>query len=166
MKNSQEWFSVTELLEKKISSLPTSDKGIVKKATRERWEKRQREGVKGKTFEYNAYTMPQEVQTALGFSLRLAKESDKLISSSQDDLQKRIDQLENKLRALETKARGFVQPKPIESLTNDEWQLVCAFRRCNKDRQVGLLATTEALAAQTEKEQKESLEPFEDYQVA
>lgn len=31
MKNFQEWFSVTELLEKEIGSLPASDKGIVKK---------------------------------------------------------------------------------------------------------------------------------------
>ncbi|KAA6207882.1 DNA-binding protein [Avibacterium paragallinarum] len=166
MKNSQEWFSVTELLEKKISSLPTSDKGIVKKASREGWEKRQREGVKGKTFEYSVYTMPLEVQTALGFSQRLTKEPDKSIPPSQDDLQKRIDQLENKLQALETKAQGFVQPKPPEGLTNDEWQLVCAFRRCNKDRQVGLLATAEALAAQTEKEQKESLAALEVRAVA
>ncbi|SUU98663.1 Uncharacterised protein [Avibacterium paragallinarum] len=110
--------------------------------------------------------MPLEVQTALGFSQRLTKEPDKSIPPSQDDLQKRIDQLENKLQALETKAQGFVQPKPPEGLTNDEWQLVCAFRRCNKDRQVGLLATAEALAAQTEKEQKESLAALEVRAVA
>ncbi|AWX13780.1 ci repressor-like protein [Mergibacter septicus] len=166
MKNSQEWFSITELLEKKISSLPTSDKGITKRATRERWEKRQREGVKGKTFEYNVYTMPAEVQIALGYPQPITKELDKPAKPSQDDLQKRIDQLEHKLQALETKAQGFVSLKPPGGLTNDEWQLVCAFRRCNEDRQVGLLATAEALATQTEKEEKESMEIFKDHQVA
>lgn len=100
--------------------------------------------------------MPADVQIALGYPQPITKELDKPAQPSQDDLQKRIDQLENKLQALETKAQGFVSPKPPEGLTNDEWQLVCAFRRCNEDRQVGLLATAEALAAQTEKEQKES----------
>ncbi|MFZ7276950.1 DNA-binding protein [Avibacterium endocarditidis] len=156
MKNFQEWFSVTELLEKEIGSLPASDKGIVKKAAREKWEKRQREGVKGKTFEYNVYTMPADVQIALGYSQPIRKEPNKPVQPSQDDLQKRIVQLENKLQALETKAQGFISPKPPEGLTNDEWQLVCAFRRCNEDRKMMAVSAVEALAAQTEKEQKES----------
>lgn len=68
MKNFQEWFSIKELLDKELNVLPSSDKGIVKKAVRENWGKRQREGVKGKTFEYYAGDMPTAVQQALGFT--------------------------------------------------------------------------------------------------
>lgn len=41
MQNYQEWFSIKELMEKNLY-LPGSDKGIVKKAAREGWQKRQR----------------------------------------------------------------------------------------------------------------------------
>jgi len=54
MKNLKEWFSIKELMDENLIGLPASDKGIVKKADRENWVKRQREGVKGKTFEYNS----------------------------------------------------------------------------------------------------------------
>ena len=67
MKNSKEWLSVAEILELEADDLPKSDKGIVKKADRENWEKRQREGVKGKTFEYHVSSFPEAVQKALGF---------------------------------------------------------------------------------------------------
>lgn len=68
MKNSKEWFSVSELLTEQIEGLPTTDKGISKKADREKWEKRQRNGVKGKTFEYHYSSLPENVQCELGFS--------------------------------------------------------------------------------------------------
>lgn len=68
MKNSKEWFSVSELLAEQIEGLPTTDKGISKKADREKWEKRQRNGVKGKTFEYHYSSLPENVQCELGFS--------------------------------------------------------------------------------------------------
>lgn len=68
MKNSKEWFSVSELLTEQIEGLPTTDKGISKKADREKWEKRQRNGVKGKTFEYHYTSFPENVQQALGFT--------------------------------------------------------------------------------------------------
>ncbi|GAB1669232.1 S24 family peptidase [Mannheimia haemolytica] len=73
MKNLNEWFSITELLEKNCEGLPKTDKGISKKAEREGWEKRQREGVKGKTFEYHYSSFSEEVQKQLGFE-PLAKE--------------------------------------------------------------------------------------------
>lgn len=57
MQNYQEWFSIKELMEKNLY-LPGSDKGIVKKAAREGWQKRQRQGVKGKTFEYHYTSFP------------------------------------------------------------------------------------------------------------
>ncbi|WP_265473811.1 DNA-binding protein [Mergibacter septicus] len=160
----QEWFEMKELVG--VGGLPTTVQGITKKAKLENWQRRRVAGVKGNVFEYYIGDMPLAVQQALGFSEPLTKEPDNPIPSSQDDLQKRIDQLEHKLQALETKAQGFVSLKPPGGLTNDEWQLVCAFRRCNEDRQVGLLATAEALATQTEKEEKESMEIFKDHQVA
>lgn len=67
MKNLNEWFSVTELLEKNLEDLPKTDKGISKKADRESWTKRQREGVKGKTFEYHYSSFPENIQQQLGF---------------------------------------------------------------------------------------------------
>lgn len=69
MKNSQEWFSIKELIDENLIGLPASDKGIVKKAERENWEKRQREGVKGKTFEYHYSSLPATVQEQLGFDV-------------------------------------------------------------------------------------------------
>ncbi len=160
----QEWFEMKELVG--VGGLPTTVQGITKKAKLENWQRRRVAGVKGNVFEYYVGDMPLTVQQALGFSEPLTKAPDKPMERSQDDLQKRIDQLENKLQALETKAQGFVSPKPPKGLTNDEWQLVCAFRRCNEDRKVGLLATAEALAAQTEKEQKREAELSTDCEVA
>ncbi|MCW9715912.1 DNA-binding protein [Avibacterium sp. 21-594] len=150
----ERWIELKHLLGN--PDMPDTIQGITYRAKKEGWQRRRINGIKGKVFEYYVGDMPISVQQALGFSEPLTKEPDNPVQLSQDDLQKRIDQLENKLQALETKAQGFVSPKPPEGLTNDEWQLVCAFRRCNKDRQVGLLATAEALATQTEKEQKES----------
>ncbi|OBX07821.1 transposase, partial [Gallibacterium salpingitidis] len=45
-----------------LASLPQTLRGINKKAQRENWVKRQRAGVKGKTFEYEITSLPQEVQ--------------------------------------------------------------------------------------------------------
>lgn len=161
----KEWELVKNLLG--IGGLPKTPQGVLLNAKKGNWQRRRVAGVKGNVFEYYVGDMPESVQRALGFSQPLIKEPDKPIPLSQDDLQKRIDQLENKLQALENKAKDFVHPnKPSEGLKNDEWQLVCAFRRCNQDRQVGLLATAEALAMQTEKEQKESQESSKAREVA
>jgi len=54
-------------MDENLIGLPASDKGIVKKADRENWVKRQREGVKGKTFEYHYSSFPLEIQKELGF---------------------------------------------------------------------------------------------------
>ena len=54
-------------------NLPSSDKGIVKKAEREGWKKRQRDGVKGKTFEYHYSSLPKDVQKQLGFETAIEK---------------------------------------------------------------------------------------------
>ncbi|MGY6090279.1 DNA-binding protein [Avibacterium paragallinarum] len=164
MKSKKEWYLPKDLAG--IGGLSPFPSNVTRKARQEGWIKREAKGIKGGGFEFHYSSLPDNVQRALGFLKPLTKEVGNPITPSQDDLQKRIDQLENKLQALETKAQGFVSPKPPEGLTNDEWQLVCAFRRCNEDRQVGLLATAEALAAQTEKEQKESLAALEVRAVA
>lgn len=160
----KEWELVKNLLG--IGGLPNTPQGVLLNAKKGNWQRRRVAGVKGNVFEYYVGDMPIAVQQALGFYKPLIKEPDKPILPSQDDLQKRIEQLENKLKALENKAQGFIQPKAPEGLDDDEWLLVCAFRRCNDDRRVGLLATAEALAAQTEKEQKESQTTLEVCAVA
>lgn len=57
------WFSIQELLG--LKSLPSSDRGIMKKADRENWEKRQRDGIKGRTYEYAFTSLPQETQAEI-----------------------------------------------------------------------------------------------------
>ena len=57
------WFSIQELLG--LQSLPSSDRGIMKKADRENWEKRQRDGIKGRTYEYAFSSLPQATQAEL-----------------------------------------------------------------------------------------------------
>ena len=61
----KEWYSISELLAAGLTNFPSSDKGITKKANRENWRKRQRKGVKGKTFEYHVSSMPSFVQETL-----------------------------------------------------------------------------------------------------
>ncbi|WP_249962217.1 DNA-binding protein [Histophilus somni] len=160
----KDWELIKNLLG--IGGLPSTPQGVLLNAKKENWQRRRVAGVKGNIFEYYVGDMPLSVQQALGFSEPLSKDADKPTTPSQDDLQKRMDQLENKLQALETKAQGFVSPKPLEGLANDEWQLVYAFRRCNEDRKMMAVSAVEALATQTEKEQKESLEPLENCEVA
>lgn len=162
MRNFKEWFSAAELVG--IQGLPSSPQGINKKARTQGWEKRNREGVQGGAVEYHYSSLPAETRQALGF-LEPIKYEKGNSEQNNTDLQQRITQLENKLLALENKTQGFVSSQPSGGLSNDEWQLVCAFRRCNDDRRVGLLATAEALAIQTEKEQKENSEPFTDRKI-
>ena len=57
------WLSVQELLG--LNGLPSTLRGISKKAERENWKKQQREGVKGKTFEYAFESLPPEVQAEI-----------------------------------------------------------------------------------------------------
>lgn len=87
MKNSKEWLSVAEILELEADDLPKSDKGIVKKADREHWEKRQREGVKGKTFEYHVSSFPEAVQKALGFVKTQASAKSSPPTIAEDELE-------------------------------------------------------------------------------
>ncbi|MCQ9629272.1 helix-turn-helix domain-containing protein [Actinobacillus suis] len=95
VKNSKEWLSVSELLAINSNNLPNTDKGISKKADREQWEKRQRAGVKGKTFEYHYSSLPESVQLALGFepsmnSLKQSKPMPALAAAQSADSLERV----------------------------------------------------------------------------
>lgn len=57
------WLSTKNLLG--ISSLPSTEQGINKKANRENWEKRQRLGGKGTAYEYAFSSLPQAVQAEI-----------------------------------------------------------------------------------------------------
>ncbi|MCW9710878.1 Mu transposase C-terminal domain-containing protein [Avibacterium sp. 21-586] len=56
-----------------IGGLPTSIQGLTKKAKAENWERRRKEDVQGKVFEYAFTSLPQEVQAEL--LLKNAKET-------------------------------------------------------------------------------------------
>lgn len=157
MRNNKEWFSANELVG--IGGLPSSPQGVNKKARTQEWTKRNREGVQGGAIEYHYSSLPLSVQQALGFLA--SPEAPQ--QPSQPDLQQRIRQLEDKLNALIGAQQATTPP---DGISRKEWQLVQAYRRCNEDRKIMALSAVEALAAQTEQEQKESEEPLKDHQVA
>lgn len=66
----KEWFSIQEIIG--FKGLPSSDRGIMKKAEREQWQKRQKDGVKGKAFEYHLTSLPPETQQQLRLNAALA----------------------------------------------------------------------------------------------
>lgn len=168
MKNSQLWFSIKELMERKLDILPTSDKGIVKKAERENWDKRQREGVKGKTFEYYVGDMPPAVQQALGFKASEAK-SEPLPAERVSNRLEEIDRIMAAISSLEAKVKELGEPtldSLPDTLDQAEKRLVRWFRQCNKDRQAILLSSAEVLADMTLSEQKEKTEPLATLEVA
>ena len=66
----KEWFSIQEIIG--FKGLPSSDRGIMKKAEREQWQKRQKDGVKGKAYEYHLHSLPPETQQQLKLNAALA----------------------------------------------------------------------------------------------
>ncbi|WP_268887642.1 DNA-binding protein, partial [Kingella kingae] len=48
-----------------LAGMPTTSRGITKRATTENWIKRRKQGVKGNVFEYEIASMPAEVQAAI-----------------------------------------------------------------------------------------------------
>lgn len=83
----QEWYELKDLLG--VGGLATTVQGITKKAKNEGWERRRKEGVKGKVFEYHYTSLPLSVQAQLGFmpqaparpknGLNLLKDYDELV---------------------------------------------------------------------------------------
>ena len=155
----QEWFTAYEL--EGFVDLPKKASNITRKATKENWVKRQIKGKKGVAFEYHYSSFPEKTQKALGFSTNATETAKKELN-----LQQRIDLLEQKLQTLENKALSATTNIKPTDLTEYEWLLVQAFRRCNEDRKLIAMSAVEALAAQTEKEQKESEIAFKDHQIA
>lgn len=94
----KEWFSIQELLG--ISGLPNSDRGIMKKADREQWQKRQREGVKGKAYEYHLHSLPPEIQKQLRLNAALAAmpQPPTVVTRDDPELVYRLNQATDKAR--------------------------------------------------------------------
>ncbi|QIA76044.1 DNA-binding protein [Rodentibacter caecimuris] len=164
MKNLDEWLSITELLERKFEDLPKSDKGISKKAEREGWEKRQRTGVKGKTYEYYVGDMPESVQKALGFALSRPNSIEESAGEYKTN-KNTIDKIMEAVNSLEKKVKELEEPRDNlpDTLDNAEKRLIRWFRLCNKDRQAMLLSSAEVFAEMTLNEQKGRLAPLTDH---
>lgn len=56
----KKWFSSKELTA--IDGLPSTTQGINRRARIEKWQRRQREGIQGKAFEYHIDSLPQFVR--------------------------------------------------------------------------------------------------------
>lgn len=183
MGNSKEWWSVSELLEKKVETLPKTDKGISKKADRENWGKRQRAGVKGKTFEYYVGDMPTSVQQALGFSVALPASPqpnrDDFVVTTPSGAEIGVELKAKRhsgnagagelMQAVQLIEQALAQigktPPPTQNdgLNNIERHLVRCFRTASEEGRVAILNIAETMAAMQEK--KEESEPLENYQV-
>ena len=150
MKNSKEWFSVSELLSENLKDLPSTDKGISKKADREGWDKRQRAGVKGKTFEYNVRSMPENVQQALGVG-ELPQPSSTTPDNHADAALDAIEHATGILRAALNQPR---QADENEGLNNIEWHLVRCYRKAGEDGKVAILNMAESMANLQEKKEE------------
>ncbi|MDH2927322.1 hypothetical protein FW755_03350 [Lonepinella koalarum] len=62
----QDWYELKDLLG--IAGLPATVQGITKKAKLENWERKRKENVKGRVYEYHYTSFPPSVQQALGFT--------------------------------------------------------------------------------------------------
>ncbi|MDK4650069.1 S24 family peptidase [Kingella kingae] len=64
MNAQKEWFLTKELTD--IGGLPSTPRGVLKKALAENWKKRQKDGVRGKVYEFHYTSFPTEVLVELG----------------------------------------------------------------------------------------------------
>lgn len=64
MNTQKEWFLTKELTD--IGGLPSTPRGVLKKALAENWKKRQKDGVRGKVYEFHYTSFPTEVLVELG----------------------------------------------------------------------------------------------------
>lgn len=176
MKNSKEWFSVSELLSENLKDLPSTDKGISKKADREGWEKRQRAGVKGKTFEYNVRSMPESVQQALGFTASLptnqSRTHDDVIITTLNggeigiNLKARrlkggnggVEEIRFAVQLIEQALLNIGnEEKPKSEFNNIERHLVNCYRKASEDGKVAILNMAESMANLQEKKEEVQL---------
>ena len=85
MSTQKEWFLTKELVS--IGGLPNTSRGVLKKALTENWEKRQKNGVRGKVYEFHCASFPEAVLTELG--LPIDEKNDDL-----KDIKQRLYQLQ------------------------------------------------------------------------
>lgn len=62
----KEWYTAEELAH--FEELPNNPSSISRKARMEGWDKRQKQGVKGKAHEYHVSSLPQNVQDKLNYT--------------------------------------------------------------------------------------------------
>ncbi len=148
MKDFKEWFSIKELVDKHLPHLPSSDKGIVKKANREGWKKRQRAGVKGKTFEYYVGDMPEEVQLALGVNpTSKSKTSISVLESRGESIEQYIESVKQELDSIKALWHNKISSVSKQTISEEEFELIKNYRECKSETQsaIKILAETMAL---------------------
>ncbi|WP_447880393.1 DNA-binding protein [Serratia fonticola] len=69
-----EWFSASELAG--LPGLPGDKSSVNRKANKEGWERRQKQGVKGVAYEFHYSSLPSETQTALGMEAITIEDGD------------------------------------------------------------------------------------------
>lgn len=69
------WYTINELINLSIEGLDGSKATIHRKAVKQKWIKRQREGVKGVAYEYHVSSLPAATQAALGIPTNQALHS-------------------------------------------------------------------------------------------
>lgn len=111
MSTQKEWFLTKELVS--IGGLPNTSRGVLKKALTENWEKRQKNGVRGKVYEFHYASFPEAVLTELG--LPIDEKNDDL-----KDIKQRLYQLqlpENQIKQYENQLNITTLLK-IQEVTN------------------------------------------------
>lgn len=164
MKNSKEWISVSELLAENFVDFPKTDKGISKKADREGWSKRQRIGVKGRTFEYYVGDMPKAVQQALGFAGKPQQVEPQPEITQTPTLEQAMSIVQKALEELENTPKSNAQTPNNEGLSQIEQRLLQCFRKASKEGQEAIISTAETMAALQEKKETEA-QPLENHQL-
>ncbi|BFU60016.1 MULTISPECIES: DNA-binding protein [Rodentibacter] len=148
MKNFKEWFSIKELVDKNLPNLPSSDKGIVKKANREGWKKRQRVGVKGRTFEYYIGDMPGEVQQALGVNLPNKPQTGiSILEPTGESIEQYIESIKQELDSIKALWYNRISSVSKQAISEEEFELIKNYRECKSETQsaIKILAETMAL---------------------
>jgi hypothetical protein len=108
-----EWFSTAELAG--LEGVPTSKFGIVKKAKRENWQSRQRQG-RGGGLEYHISSLPLETRRAL--ALKQTNEEIKTISAEPSFKEGKAEA--TRLQIKEEVKKSVTQQKRLESLAKSE----------------------------------------------
>lgn len=66
--SNKEWLTIADLAAMRVPGLQVSSVTLHRKANKEKWKKRKREGVQGVAYEYHVSSLPPKAQAALGYS--------------------------------------------------------------------------------------------------